>query len=400
MKEFTIVLDGITVQHAGELLFDTQVTSTHRANCKETYIRCLEDFAFATAYGSRFAVSGSLPQVGDESPGLILINEYQNKLTTINTDYRVSPEAVLSWKEFQKRLTSDLPALGYAYQRQHMFWDQFIVREAESYLGNHESLYLDADDLEILVFAKRPVYLSDRYLQNLIPQSFISSMVRAISVQLPVAGIKPSALSEFVSRASFTHIAIFWWYEIAAAAPLLENGIRLPHITRSLLRSVQKENDQKELLGNTMAMLSRHALFDAVAEAKDREEVIDRLHVLPSIEPYPAIRQLLDTLFGVIRNEKNEIKREKAINSIHKDIRKLTIEKRGNIDNIDLQVQIKAPAGLGSFTLSGIQPFHLKEIFSQQRRALRTLYQVGDSSSPSDYLASLNVVFPELELDK
>ena len=67
-NQLSFPMDGITLQHAGELLFDTPVTIEERNNCHETYIRSLEDFCFAYMYGEKFSHTKKFPKIQDYEP--------------------------------------------------------------------------------------------------------------------------------------------------------------------------------------------------------------------------------------------------------------------------------------------------------------------------------------------
>jgi hypothetical protein len=71
-------LDGITLQHVGELLFNIPDTFEERTTCAETYLHCLENFCFATGlelnkYYKRFLLAPYLEfNIGyqDHVPGM------------------------------------------------------------------------------------------------------------------------------------------------------------------------------------------------------------------------------------------------------------------------------------------------------------------------------------------
>ena len=47
MDHRAVILDGITVQHVGEVLFDSPTTASIRTGCRRTYLRSLEDFGIS-----------------------------------------------------------------------------------------------------------------------------------------------------------------------------------------------------------------------------------------------------------------------------------------------------------------------------------------------------------------
>src|SRR5207302_1352299 len=71
----TVVLDGITFQHAAELVLKWDATLADRSRCCHTYIRSLEDAAFALLFADQVVVPNKMPVVGrDGSPGMIFKN--------------------------------------------------------------------------------------------------------------------------------------------------------------------------------------------------------------------------------------------------------------------------------------------------------------------------------------
>jgi hypothetical protein len=65
MDHRAVILDGITVQYVGEVLFDNP---TFRHACAGSYRQSLEDFAFGVLFGETLTLSGRMPPVGD-TPG-------------------------------------------------------------------------------------------------------------------------------------------------------------------------------------------------------------------------------------------------------------------------------------------------------------------------------------------
>jgi len=65
----TFVFEGITVQHAAELLLDTETTRADRKACRYTYLCSLQDFSLDLLAGDAIEVSRNLPSVGTSVPG-------------------------------------------------------------------------------------------------------------------------------------------------------------------------------------------------------------------------------------------------------------------------------------------------------------------------------------------
>ena len=285
LNSLTYYLDGITVQYAGELLFDPFNSTGHREQAKDTYIRCLEDFSFAFIYGTKFAVSGSLPDVGNESPGKILTNYYNDWLTDVELSVSKKPEELIKDKFIRDIIKEYIELLPLSYNRYHRYWNEFFQNETNFNLLETEEengkekqenyLEIELTQKDKYVFAKKPELIKDTELQNYISlSSFIEPIVNHLLL-LPIAKkVNKTALVEFVSRATLTHIVIFIWYENIFAESKI-NFYRVPHITRSLLSlSFYKSKGQfiKDLLFKTS---TRHALSKALEISTNRNDLVD-----------------------------------------------------------------------------------------------------------------------------
>src|SRR5713226_5738615 len=67
MNRALFLLDGITLQKAGELFFETEETRAEQQACPFSYRRSLEDFAEALLFGKGLAITRDLPEV---APGI------------------------------------------------------------------------------------------------------------------------------------------------------------------------------------------------------------------------------------------------------------------------------------------------------------------------------------------
>ena len=71
----SILFDGMTIQQVGEVVLDANCTGPIRARCCASYIRALEEFAFAAVFSNRIVTNPNLPPVGNEYPGIALLKD-------------------------------------------------------------------------------------------------------------------------------------------------------------------------------------------------------------------------------------------------------------------------------------------------------------------------------------
>lgn len=173
----------------------------------------------------------------------------------------------------------------------------------------------------------------------------------------------------------------------------------MPHCTRELVRTVQSKNEREKFIVDTYSLLGRHALFDAVNRAINRKEVIDKLHILPEIEPYPTMRKSILELFNVVSSP-DEAKSMKYLTMIQQEIWNLSSKTPGLRDTIDIQAEFGSKGLSAKVLASSKQISDIKYLFSKPKRALRKFFNYSKLDSNEQYLKTLNNIFPELELEK
>jgi hypothetical protein len=390
---FIVVLDGITVQHAGELLFDCGDSSQRRLS-RHTYIRCLEDFTFAILMGEGFALAGTLPKVGTEHPGAILLEEiksFDDKLRyDLGYSSQFTPLDILSHPEYREKIYNGLLCTHQSYNRgkqNKRFWMDFLRREISSYMGKHESLCDSRIPTEQIIFAHETPYLQDSFLQSSIKrESFLDELSSLLHTELKLsnANVREEALTEFITRVILSHITRFWWYESIRNGSGFKNNLGLPYVIRSLVR--QMELKEQGLPGSVKrktqhfkTIVTRLALADVILSAPvQRHEIIDHLMHLRCTEFYEDIRKLWTDLVNEInlRTKNNKFDMIKSIISdISRGSRSSHVVDEVDIDNN----RVFDSSSHGSL------------------RALRKLAYYRNIGPYEEYLKILNKVFPELD---
>lgn len=366
------VIDGIVLQHAGELLFDTAATSTARTLGRSIYSACLEDFAFAIVYGKSFITPGALIQVGGEIPGEILADRFhfmRRKPSVEGVSF--SPDDLLRTPIYRERIISDLLHLDKALTIGKEHWEHWIVREARVYLGNHSSLFDRDCKAEELQFGKFPPYACDKALQAKIPRKLVDHLVGCLSHVCQ--GYSRAVLEEFVQRCVLTLDVISWWYD--AQSTKISSGIRLPFSVRSMIKQsaviVGKVVPKRRV---ARRLLVRHALADIFSpnQCNTRDEVIECLIAIRDLPPYTTIRKhWLD-----LENEL-ESGNDKGIDQLIYDIRNCAV--RGDLLPVGVQCDRET-----------LDDQHRTTI----RRALRNLAPYKEQ----EYQERMDRIFPELAL--
>ena len=402
-KRLNVTMDGITVQHAGELLFDATATSGHRRSSWETYLRSLEDFAFSLVYGTSVSVSGSLPKVGNESPGQILIDQYKDWFIDAENFAGGSPEEMINIDWFRQNVKNTLSILPRALDRHGIYWKQFIYREAENSLvivvediddlDKKNLLRTEIEDPGKYEYRKTPPYIIDRELQNRIPVvGFLEPLAIFLKPYFVDKGVSHAALIEFISRATLTHMVIYWWYECLSRNNTY-SSLRVPHITRTLLHFPYRKRKDQVLIEYMTSTATRHALWEAIRMSAHRGEVADRLGVLSQMKDYEDIREQILNIIDVEAHEENREIKEKYVNKILKEISAISNKRDVALDQTSFGLGFQ---GFG-FNVSGSALEQLYDKFVPTNKALRAAINFFDME---DYMRSVSRVFPELEVGK
>lgn len=245
----TFVLEGITVQHAAELLLDTEITRADRKACRYTYLRSLEDFTLALTVADVIATSNNLPAVGESYPGRDLLNLISHQLPDhikwIDEDPTTSkPGDLLNDSKQRTLLEYWLVQLSDAVLLDSQAWQEHMLREFRAYAGSHPSLSQDLLNPAEYVFDK--MFWPDQKLESAVPEIYVSKMLQATPT-LTSAGTQfhDRARKAFIRRNVLAHIIIWQWYNeqrIMPKLPVREKNI-LSHVTRASIVSACRQRN-------------------------------------------------------------------------------------------------------------------------------------------------------------
>lgn len=248
------LMDGITVQHAGELLFDTSASVRQRGQCADTYLRSLEDVTFALVLGLGLAVTRNLPKVGTETPGADLCSHFGDYVHPVEGARTAGPDTIIVEPQGRNAVAQWLGGLAHLTNKDYPFWREYALREADAYLqpaddvGRAVLLRPDAERVE-LKFGKD--YWVVPELQRVVPPELTARLRDEI---LQYHALPPQNGLEFVERSIVAHTITFEWYQrqlVHGTGPGM--GLTyLPHVTRTTFVAEEEIDRQLWHLGRLM----------------------------------------------------------------------------------------------------------------------------------------------------
>ena len=294
MSKSLLMLEGITVQHAGELLFDTVTTAKLRKDCLATYLRSLEDVTFALVLGNGFAVSKNLPKVGNETPGMDLCVEFNTYVKPVELKTKSHPADLLSSTAGCRQVAEWLQALTRLGNQYFLFWQEFIVREGQAYLepllaSDKAALRNGSAVAHDLIFGKD--YPFSRDLGNEIQEiNLVKRLALIIETNHKISSV---ASIEFVTRVLVAHITIFAWYQQQwkrGAGPGVPYTY-VPHVTRATIVN-------EDLMDSHLRRLARFIMPRITNEILNccdtREEYIKIIHDYQEGRSLDNLRRIFD----------------------------------------------------------------------------------------------------------
>jgi|SRR5208283_5137892 len=177
-----LLLDGITIQLVGELLFELGSELPDRHNAAQLYRIALEDFAFAVVFGSTLGRLGSLPARNGVYPGReVLAYDGRHLFTHELPDAESPVETVLMNSSDRNVIADDLCLLLDTFPTAEGLWGPYLRQEATAYLPS-EPMLSSTPELGVkYVFPKkREGYFHDSSLQQVIPAQFVSALVTSL----------------------------------------------------------------------------------------------------------------------------------------------------------------------------------------------------------------------------
>lgn len=377
-----IALDGITVQHAGELLFDEAVDSSVRSACMDGYLQSLGDVAFALLCGRKLATSARIPRGTKRIPPAadIVKNTFSDRL--IELQGLPVAESILENPDRRQAVEKDIQYLVRAYYSRRATWENFFRRETALYLGYDDTLKHELPREQYVFGAQH--YSSKPELQNMVPVEFVDAVLPVVCVAAADRVVCDAAAREFITRVAVTHLLFYWDNEQGAESVVSIGGTRLPHETRALLRMVQARSEMPEAA--LRDAITPHALKYVLLRSERREDVVKRLQDFYNDRLFRSVRSiLLDTL---VENASND---PASVRTLRDDMERFVRESTQTPDKLALKGKIDIKiGGIGI----GIES-EWELTMNRRRYVMRELV---DASAGRELRELAAKVFPEFRL--
>ena len=280
-----MILDGITIQLAGELILGIGSDFSDR-NARVLYLEAIQEFAYAMLFAD------SLGRV-DPSQGVTAFTQHNSLSSTTKKTGSSSAtccqrrqevaDAILTHPVGRQLLERDLSLLD---QRDFDLWESYVQLEADTYLSTRPTPSETPRPGANYSFPKRrEVYFNDIDLQRLAPRALVIPLAESLSARL--AGRPTDDLEEFVERVILSHYGISCWYDSGAAAV---GYVRFPYVTRSAVRDRAIAQRAKESQSNddgSMKITRFRARSNILAELLGGFRQTRRID-LPSIAGFTA----------------------------------------------------------------------------------------------------------------
>jgi hypothetical protein len=349
MEKIILVLDGITIQHVGDLVFESTETSNHRSECKETYRKCLEDVACAVLFADEIRITGNLPTYpGGRAPGQLVVeqlNKPSEFVKRLPGDLSTPKEEILRASSYRQIVAIDIENLSSAIQSVPLLWTHLGIREAEIHFGPDDSLRRENLDAGEYIYAANH-YWSDSKLESLVPESFVKALEWCITRTPTGAVASKKAIDIFLRRMALTHIGTFWMINEACRILKIPSSFRMPHATRMHLSSLRSKAIVAELQTTIMPL----ALCLALHETGHRSEFVRKLKQIREWKPIEAVRQRLREAMYESSVGKNE-----EVRKLTKEITNLSLNIRAESDQISVQKDITLFHATAHHEVSGMR---------------------------------------------
>ncbi len=299
--DFTLIVDGMIINTAGELLHEDADTSHVRTICAASYERCMEDLAFASVYASRLVTSkGFRPSLTTPGQPGVDVRKRLGEIC-IERPYPsdISEGRLLRIPDIRNGIRADITRLARCVtdKRCIHFFRAYMVREAAKHLGEDISLFQEDFDPNNFKYNVARPYYQDRDLQSALG----STATNILAGFLPKSPLKSkdrfakNALREFVTRNVLSLITIMWESDTFAQTT---GAWRMPHILRALVLE-QRHNDSAGIQHQKLVrhLVVQHALMTALQHMRktNRDDLMSYLLNLRDDYPFKQIRQLLNS---------------------------------------------------------------------------------------------------------
>jgi hypothetical protein len=301
-----ILLNGLTLQLAGEVLFYDHNKLDPFREYRKTYTACLSDLAFSILFAESTLVSGGIPIRGGRNPGKTLVETFGREIKILDTHPSLGtgvpdkPEKLLdknnpNWSENSNAIVQRIANFCSNYQRAPEELQEWIKREADADFGADDSVFAYGIPLSEYKYQKEIPPMISREIQNNLPPYFVGPMSDAVTSVLQRKGgdrtFSRSAIEEFVSRNTLTHMVIDYWYDLKFNEETSKSIRQLPYITRRIAPWAEMHQIKSIIMPHALAAVlqdcTQHEPASFITVLKQKRESAS----------FARIRELCDDYF-------------------------------------------------------------------------------------------------------
>jgi len=325
MDGLDAMFDGIIAQQAGELLLDEpQSTRLLRRLCPRSYLRSLEDFAFAAIFSGKIVTTQELADVLGGHPGEKLLTKYFSD----KHDRRLLEGTAAGWesllddtrrddRETIRGLIGSLE-LMITGRESGVFWRELIVREVMQYFGKDESLTRPNAGSEYQFF-RRGNFRRDEDLQSTVPPKYLEIILEEVKTKTNFhAGVKiahDDAIREFAARNALAHVGMFHWYcRFGEKALRANRGARIPYATRQSFPVLQSA------LWRFKSLVVPGLLHRMIEKSRNRDELRDQLVVASMDSTFQPIREKLAGAWRLLEDQEQSQELDSLVFDIEREV--------------------------------------------------------------------------------
>jgi hypothetical protein len=328
---FLLSLDNMTVSLVSDLLFDDGPPGVILHQCRRSYRRSLEDFAYAVVYGTRVATGRNFRKSASDQIDrrIALIDQLESVWEHQKFDESLKNGAALRDPRCQREIRTDLTLLDKSIQSREWAFREWMLYSAYRHLGDDESLQdneLPPEEYKYDIRANP--YYREASLERAIAPLAVDRLSRYARQGILKDPSTPSenAVLHFVRGAVMSLVGVMHEYRISCS----DLGLfRIPHVLRCVIQETAESYNESKHQQHLRNLVVQHVLATAFLEVPtiDKRSLVTVLIKLRDREPFPTIRHILENAGLILANpsEGNEKAAERLAREIESKIDPLIV---------------------------------------------------------------------------
>ena len=376
---FLLSLDNMTVNLVSDLLFEDGPPGIILHQCRRSYRRSLEDFAYAVVYGTRVATGRNFRKSASDQIDrrIALIDQLGPLWEHQKFDESLKDGAALRDPRCQREIRNDLTLLDKSIQSCEWPFREWALYSAYRHLGDDESLQdneLPPGEYKYDV-RTLPYYRESSFERAIAPLAvdLLSGYAREGILKDPKMP-SDNAIRHFVRGGVMNLVAVMHEYRISCS----DLGLfRIPHVLRCVIQETAESYNKTKHQQHLRNLVVQHVLATAFLEVStiDKRSLVTVLIKLRETSPFSTIRHILENA-GLILAHPSE-GNEKAAERLYRDIK----------SKIDPLIILNEHFGVHQQAI-------LHQMRSSEERA--ALREIGNISATEYEPKQLFHLFPEL----